>query len=183
LFTIGAVISAGLVGGIVGALGTLLVARAPSLPRAIWGLVAGTATIYGLAELQGTKWPVLTRHWEVPKQWGRYGLPFFAAAFGLILGTGFFTFNTFIGYHLLLIICFLTADPMYASILMAVYGAARAGPVFFAPLISWVRGQTYSYEIAMAANSWLLRTDQQLAWLRAIVLFAVAGLALATSVG
>lgn len=180
---VGAVLSASLVGGIFGALGAMLAARAPSLHLTTWGFLASVAMIYGFAELQGAKWPVLTRHWQIPKKWGWYGLPLFAIAFGLILGSGLFTFITFIGYHLLLLLCVIRADPLQGSVLMAFYGAARAAPVLFAPLVFWLRKRTYTYETATEVNAWFDRLDRPMRWLRAVVLLTIAGSAIAATLG
>lgn len=183
LFALGAVVSAAAVGGVCGALGALFLTWAPSLHIAIWSLVAGVATIYGFAGLRGVKWPVPTRHWQVPSDWGQHGQPLFALAFGLILGAGFFTFITSIGYYLLLAICVVAADPVRGSMLMAMYGAARAAPVILTPLALWLGGQTYTFETAVQANEWFACINRRLVWLQAAVLFAVAGSAIAVGLG
>jgi hypothetical protein len=147
----------------------------PPLYLAISIVVVGIAIMYGFAELRAVIWPVPTRHWQIPREWGRYGRPRFATVFGLILGAGFFTVINFIGYYLLLANCILIADPLHGSMLMATYGAARAAPLILAPLSFWIRRRTYTFETAVAVNEWFVELDYRLAWLRASVLFAFAG--------
>lgn len=176
-------VSAGTVGVLCGALGGLLKTRVPSVYYTLAALIAGVATVYSFAELQGAKLPIPTRHWLVPKEWGQYGQPFFATAFGVILGAGFFTVINFIGYYLLLASCVMTAEPIQGSVVMAVFGAARTAPVLVAPLVSWMRGQTYSFETAVIANDWFIQVDPHMAQLRTGVLLAVAGSAIGSYLG
>lgn len=168
------------VGVLAGVMGRLLVSPTSAVHVALWIGVALVALLYEGRELRGWPLPVPTRHWQVPKHWGQYGEPFYAAAFGVILGAGFFTFVTFIGDYLLLLLCFLFANPLQGGMLMAAFGLARAAPILLAPLICWLRRSPYSFEAASALNYRLKVIDPQMAWLRAGALFAVAGSALAT---
>lgn len=180
LFVVASVVSAGLVGTLLGALGASLDAARPLALSIIAGVSVVIATAYGVAEVRGITWPVPSRHWQVPRRWGRSGRPLFASAFGLLLGPGFFTFVTFVGYYLVLAACILAADPRRGCVLMAVYGATRTLPVLIAPLVAWGRGQIYAPESALAVNDWIESLEPRLGWLRANVLFAAAGAALAT---
>lgn len=179
LFAAGSIVSAGIVGGICGGIGVLLMSRAPMLRPVLWGLIMVVAALYGVAELRGEPAPVPTRHWLVPRNWGRFGKARYALAFGLLLGAGFFTLVTFVGYYLILGTCVAIADPIYGVALMAIFGAIRAAPVALAPLIYWVRGRRYSFELAAEVNDWLMRIELRIPTLRTITLFSVAGSALA----
>jgi hypothetical protein len=107
-------------------------------------------------------------------------LPLFAVAFGLILGVGFLTFVTFIGYYLLLTVCLIYADPLSGGLVMASYGAARSVPLLLAVLLWRARGYAYDLQAAISLNNWIEERDRWLAWLRAGSLIALAG-ALAVS--
>lgn len=178
LFATGAVISAATVGAIYGALGVFLASEAPFLRIACIAILGAVAATYGAAELYGVTWWVPTRHWQVPKEYVRYGMPFYAAAFGLILGVGFLTFVTSVGYYLLIGICLLVGDPFRAALLMGVFGLARTVPVLLAPSLARAKGQPYTQASIVAFNNWIARTHQRFAHVRALVLLAVAGFAL-----
>jgi len=183
MFALASVMSAGILGTLAGAFGALLTTIAPMSPHILWALTAGIATAYGVAELRGVHLPVPSRHWQVPRVWGARGRTFHAAAFGLLLGPGFFTVINFIGYYILLIWCVLTASPLYGGVLMALFGAIRAAPVVLIPLISKMRRQSVSYGSAVTINNRLVTTHRHLRWLRTVLLLAVASLGIAIILG
>ena len=174
LFVVSATVSGSVVGGISGIVGSWITPPFFSLQHSIIVFVVATSLIYGAAELLGIKLWVPTRHWEVPKQWSFYGSLFYAAIFGATLGIGFFTFITFVGYYLLLLSCILAADPVYGSIVMAIYGLSRAIPVSIAPLILWVQQQPYTLQETVNLNQWIARSDRQFRFVRALSLFLLA---------
>lgn len=179
LFTGTAIVSAGSIGALGGFLGVELANWMPSLHFFIWYLVSAAALVYGLIEARGIQWPVPQIHWQVPKDWGKHGRPLFAIGFGLVLGPGFFTFVSYIGYHLLLIVCIVIADPIHSAVLMAIFGASRAAPILFPPVLASMERRRYTFEAAIAVNEWIMRREPILQRLRAISLLAIAGSAIA----
>ena len=181
-FALATIASAGAIGGLSGAIGALVKNYCSSAQFLCFSYVlAITALTYGLAELFGLKCWVPTRHWLVPRRVGAYGAPRAEIVFGLLLGTGLFTVVTFIGYHLLLVNCFITASPVEGVVLMAVFGLARALPVLLVPASYWIVFGTYDFTMAREASSRLALIDQKLHSLRSLVLFAVAGSAISVA--
>ena len=99
VFVASAAASAGTVGAITGWLGSVILRLTPELRFYSFIGLAGLSIAYGIAELHSAKWWVPTRTWIIPKRWALYGNVPFALAFGSVLGAGFFTIITFIGYH------------------------------------------------------------------------------------
>lgn len=158
-----------------GAVGALFARAIPVLPLTLRFVVIGVAAAYGIAAVCGARWPVPTRHWQVPRAWGRHGKARFAVIFGAILGAGFFTVVNFIGYYLLLLICISSADPWRAGAVMVTYGASRAVPLVLAPLVFWIRGKHYTPEMADALTWQFKVRDTGMALPRAAVLLALVG--------
>lgn len=179
IFVLAAVAAAGTVGILCGTIGLLLTRTIPVTPLALRFVIIGVAAAYGMAMVCGTRWPVPTRHWQVPRAWGRHGKALFAVIFGAILGAGFFTIVNFIGYYLLLAICVSSADPWHAGAVMAIYGASRAVPLLLAPLVFWVRGKSYTAETTDAFPRQFKAYDVRMDLPRAAVLLALAGSMLA----
>lgn len=173
-FGIATVIGAAVVGSICGVIGAVIINRIPILRVGTLGIIVSIALLYGFAELRGRKQYIPTCHRLVPKRWGAYGSPRFEIAFGIIVGAGLFTVIPFIGFHLLLIICFVNADPMQGALSMAVFGAARAAPALFTPLFLALRHRTYTSLMAIEANQFFDKMDRNLAWVRAATLLGIA---------
>lgn len=173
-------LSASIVGTALGLLGIVMHRWVPQAHLVGTLIVVGVAVTYGVAEFRGGVWPVPTRHWQVPRGWGRFGRVRYATLFGLLLGPGFFTIVPFVGYYLLLINCVLTVNVWYGTAAMALFGATRAAPLVLAPLFFQLRGQAYTFESAVVLNEWFVTLHTRLEWLRGAVLFAVAGSAVAT---
>jgi hypothetical protein len=115
-----------LLGALLGALGAGLRAV---LPFAVLLVAAALlAAAYGLHE--AGVWRLLhpERAWQVPNSWIIERPLLGAAAFGLILGAGIFTFIPFTSFYLLLT-WELLAGPAAGALLGGVYGLARALPV------------------------------------------------------
>ncbi len=179
-FLLSVVASASTVGALAGFGGRSIMARERATDLFMPMALAGICLLYGTAELKGTKWWVPSRKWIIPQRWALFGNLRFTIVFGLLLGAGFFTVLPFVGYHVLVISCFLHADPVWAGSLMAVFGLARALPVLITPVAySRVFG-VYDSRAAYQANSWLTRMDYTLSRARAIVLFAFAASLMAT---
>jgi hypothetical protein len=178
VFVAAATASAATVGAITGWLGSLVLRITPELHfYSLIGL-AGVSITYGTAELHSAKWRVPSRTWIIPKRWALLGNVPFAFAFGSVLGAGFLTIITFIGYHVLLISCFSLADWRVGGELMSIFGLARALPVLLTP-ITYSRFGMYDAKAALQADQWFTKVQGRLWILRSMTLFAMAGSSIA----
>jgi hypothetical protein len=122
------------VGALAGSAGSLLRAALP------FGWLAGPvlvlAVAYGLHELGVWRLPQPERAWQVPNEWIVRRPLLGAAAFGLILGAGVFTFIPFTSFYLVLAWEALVADPVAGAWIGAAYGLARSLPVVSGALVT-----------------------------------------------
>ncbi len=135
LYIAASVLGGTLVGVSVSLLGGLIRPWLPG-PLVILAL-ALLAAAYGLHELGRWHLPHPERAWQVPNEWIVQRPLFGAIAFGLILGTGLFTFIPFTSFYLLLAWQALLAPPALGAALGAAYGLARALPVLVGGWITW----------------------------------------------
>lgn len=163
VYVVSGTVAAAALGLTVGWCGTRL---PPSLIEAGWAVVAATAGVHAAGGLLGIRISVPQRDWMIPSSWSWDGQLRYAITFGALLGTGFSTKITFIGYHLLLAICFLLQDPVVAALLMAVFGLARTVPVLALPAVALVRGACFDQRSASRAVDRVLALDRQTRWLR-----------------
>lgn len=180
---IAAPVGGGVVGSACGFVGQELGTHVPRLPVIGWWLIAIVALAYGLAELGGLRWWLPQRHWQVPQSWGRHGRVAYAAAFGVVLGAGFLTFVPYVGYHLLLGVCVVGADPQRGGMLMVIFGMARAAPVLLGPLLTWMGGGTFTVATTATINTWATSVDGRAGAFKVAVLAAVAGSAAVMALG
>ena len=183
LFAVAAATSAAAVGGVCAFLGKLVLDTESSVSTALWLSVGCCAAAYGLAELSGARWWVPSREWLIPRRWGLRGSPAFDILFGVFLGAGFFTIIRFVGYHVLLVVCVLSRDPLKAAGLMATFGATRAIPILILPLAGFLRNRHYDFSSAYEMHKHFIRIDRRLQSLRATVLFVVSGTSLTDILG
>lgn len=107
-------------------------------------LAAGAAVLaaaYSLHEAGWLRLPQPERRWIVPNAWIVRRPLLGAAAFGIILGAGVFSFIPFTSFYLLLAWEILVAHPAAGALLGAAYGLARALPVITGGVIT-LRGGT-----------------------------------------
>jgi hypothetical protein len=122
--TLGAVISAVVVGAALGGIGHLLGA-----PWSPWGplLVAGCAAVYAARDAFGLPVPVLDRGSQVPEWWRTFFTPSTAAfLYGIGLGSGFFTFLTFGTFVAVATAALVSGSPLLGAVLCGPFGLARA---------------------------------------------------------
>ena len=132
LHFLGAVITASMLGAVLGALGALL--------GAPWGrsgiaLVAGVAVLYLVREMFDAPIPIPEWRRQVPSWWRDfYSPPTAALLFGAGLGVGFLTFLTFGTFVAVAFAAVAGGDPLLGAALCAPFGAARAVAVAIASL-------------------------------------------------
>jgi hypothetical protein len=74
--------------------------------------------------------------WRVPKSWSRFGPTAFAALFGTVLGLGFLTAISSIGYYVLLL--WAATSPTWSDVwpVFVAFGAGRAIPLVLAAMLA-----------------------------------------------
>jgi cytochrome c-type biogenesis protein len=159
-----------LVGLALAALGSAVYTVVPG-PTAAWPVVlAGLlALLYGLHEAQILRLPQPERAWQVPNAWIRRWPIRGTALFGLILGTGLFTFIPFTNYYVVLAWEAGTGSLLLGAALGAAYGLFRGLPVLVGGTLLLLNKHPLDF------NMWLI--GHITAWHRAsaTLLLAVAG--------
>jgi hypothetical protein len=127
LHTIGGVAAGGLLGFVLGALGSIVLgARDPG------SLLLGAcmlALLAGLADVSGLGHPP-SRRASVPQSWvNRWGPVRSAAVYGSVLGVGLTTVVPYWAFYWLLAWAFLNAEPGYGFALLAAYAGGRTAIV------------------------------------------------------
>jgi len=128
-----------LVGAVLGLAGALIRPVVPGL--VLFAAITVLAVAYGLHEAGLWRLPHPERAWLVPNEWIVRRPLLGAAAFGMVLGAGVFTFIPFTSFYLLLAWEALTANPAAGALLGAAYGLARGLPVLTGALVP-LRGGT-----------------------------------------
>ena len=140
-------------------------------PTAVWPvvLVGLLALLYGLHEAQILRLPQPERAWQVPNAWIRRWPIGGTALFGLILGTGLFTFIPFTNYYVVLAWEAGTGSLLLGAALGAAYGLFRGLPVLVGGTLLLLNKHPLDF------NMWLI--GHITAWHRAsaTLLLAVAG--------
>ena len=159
-----------LVGLALAALGSVVYMVVPG-PTAVWPvvLVGLLALLYGLHEAQILRLPQPERAWQVPNAWIRRWPIGGTALFGLILGTGLFTFIPFTNYYVVLAWEAGTGSLLLGAALGAAYGLFRGLPVLVGGTLLLLNKHPLDF------NMWLI--GHITAWHRAsaTLLLAVAG--------
>jgi hypothetical protein len=159
-----------LVGLTLAALGSAVYTVVPG-PTAAWPVlvIALLALLYGLHEAQLLRLPQPERAWQVPNAWIRRWPIGGTALFGLILGTGLFTFIPFTNYYVVLAWEAGTGSLALGAALGAAYGLARGLPVLVGGTLLLLNKHPLDF------NMWLI--GHITAWHRAsaTLLLAVAG--------
>jgi hypothetical protein len=159
-----------LVGVLTGLLGTLLYTLVPG-PTLAWPVVvlAVFALLYALHEAYVLRLPQPERHWQVPNAWVRRWPIFGTALFGLLLGTGLFTFIPFTSFYVLLAWEAGTGSLLLATALGATYGLVRGLPAILGGLFILRGGHPLDF------NMWLMNSVPAIHRLSGALLGAVAG--------
>ncbi len=165
--------SGALVGALAGGGGMLLRTLVPF--PVLLGAVALLALAYALHEWGVLRLPHPERAWQVPNAWAVRRPILGAAAFGVVIGTGFLTYIPFTSYYLVLGWEILLGQPLAGALVGAAYGLARALPVILGARVTLQGGQMADLHLGiMQAGPRLHR----LAGLVLLITAAAAGLPL-----
>jgi hypothetical protein len=135
LHVLGAVMSAALVGAVLGAAGAIIGA-----PWGAWGAVAlaTVAAAYAARDLVGLPVPIPEGRRQVPEWWRSYFPPGPAAfLYGLGLGVGFLTHLRRGTLVVVALAAASTGDPAIGALVMAPFGVGRS----IAVALAWARGR------------------------------------------
>ena len=173
--TVGAALLALLLGATGRALHILLPAVAYQRVVALFGVLA---LVFALKELNIIKLPSWQVGWQVPAIWMQPSRTFGNTLYGIVLGTGIFTYIPFASFYLLLMWEMAAgAVSLQAAVLLGlIYGFARGVPAVLGG-ISILRG---SYPLPV--SEWLI---ERLGWWHAInglLLLVIGGFLLASFV-
>jgi cytochrome c biogenesis protein CcdA len=123
LHTLGATISAGLLGVLLGGMGAALGLEWNAAGVAVIAIVGA---IYAGREAFGWPVPLPQMRQQVPEWWRTFFSPRTAAAlYGLGLGAGFFTYLSFGTFAAVAAAALTSGDPLVGAALCAPFGAAR----------------------------------------------------------
>ncbi len=173
--TVGAALLALVLGAAGRALHILLPAVAYQWVVALFGVLA---LVFALKELNIIKLPSWQVGWQVPASWMHPSRTFGNTLYGIVLGTGIFTYIPFASFYLLLMWEMAAgAVSLQAAVLLGlIYGFARGVPAVVGG-ISILRG---SYPLPV--SEWLI---ERLGWWHAInglLLLVIGGFLLASFV-
>jgi len=124
LHSLGAMLSAALVGTVAGPVGLLVGA-----PWETWTFVAvaAVALAYAVREITGLKIPIPDRHRQVPLWWRSfYSAPVAGFLYGLGLGVGYLTYLSFGTYVAVTVAALASGSPLVGAALCAPFGLGRA---------------------------------------------------------
>lgn len=127
-FTLGSVISGGVVGTVLGSLGVLVI---PFTSQALTALTAIAALTAGGLDLIGVGPPGPER--QVNETWiGAYRGWVYGGAFGLELGLGVATYVVTWGVYAMFVSATLTSSPLAGAVVGATFGLGRSATLFAA---------------------------------------------------
>ena len=174
LYVASGILAAALLGFGLGVVGAAL---PEALIRVGWGLIAVTAGAYVVGSLLGMRIGVPQRDWMIPSDWSWDGETRYAITFGALLGAGLFTKVSYIGYHLLLMLCVALRDPLTAMVVMGAFGLIRTMPVLAFPLAALVRGACFDQRPASRAVDVVLALEHAVIPARQLLLVATCVIA------
>ena len=170
VYIVASTVGGALVGLAMAALGSGVYLVVPGATAAWPVLVVGVlALLYGLHEAQLLRLPHPERAWQVPNAWIRRWPIRGTALFGLILGTGLFTFIPFTSYYVVLAWEAGTGSLLLGTALGAAYGLLRGLPALVGGTLMLLNKHPLDF------NMWLI--GHITAWHRTTgaLLLAVAG--------
>lgn len=179
LYTLGSMLGAALLALLLGLVGMGLRAIMPGIGYGwLVALFGVAALVFALKELNIIKLPSLQIGWQVPQSWMRPSRALGNTLYGVVLGTGIFTFIPFASFYLLLMSYMAVgAVSLEAGVALGlVYGFFRGMPAV-AGGISILRGQ-----YPLPVSDWLLQRLGLWHAINGVVLMLVAGLLLGSLV-
>lgn len=172
MHTLGATLSAAALGGLLGATGLAL--RAPWDAGGLL-LIAGFAVLYAAHETLGLRVPIPQGRRQVPVWWRTFFSPNVASfLYGLGLGVGFLTYQSFGTLTVVALGAFASGDPALGAVMVVPFGLARGLSVAVAGGAEpGGDGETVADRLASLARTRLPKAVNGLA-LAAVALVALA---------
>lgn len=124
LFALGSVVSAGVLGLLVGAVASIL-----PQPVLLAIPVVGLGGFFILHRVFRVDLSPPTTGWKVPRQWRQKGRPRYSLVFGLLLGLGFVTIVASWSPYVVLAGAAAQGSAVGGSLVFAIFGLARALPM------------------------------------------------------
>ncbi|MGI8589314.1 MAG: hypothetical protein ACR2M0_16765 [Chloroflexia bacterium] len=157
VYVASSVVGGALVGATAATVGALVYALVPGPDRAWPLLLIGVpALFYGLHEARLLRLPHPERAWQVPNSWVQRRPMGGTALFGLVLGSGLFTYIPYAGFYVLLAWEAATGNIMLGGLLGATYGLARGLPVIIGGVLILAGGHPLDLNLRLidAMSAW-----------------------------
>ena len=133
-YTVAGCLSAGLVGGLLGTIGSWL-GGGPANVIAFY-VIAFFSLVLAAREWQWLDFKLPERRLQTAKTWAHeFGFVTASAMWGLHIGLGFATRITYGGFWVLVAAAIALGNPMYGAVLMVVYWLGRALPLWVTPAL------------------------------------------------
>lgn len=165
VFALASILSAAIVGALLGLLGGLVPTEARS---AVGALAALSLAVIGIAYLTGRYRDMVQRNCETAQGWLDRGPLHWSIRNGAALGVGFMSRLGFVSWYVIPVACFLYGDPVLGAVLFGLYGGTRG----FAPVV-WLG----AFGAGMDQDRFVVRLfdlNPTLQWASACLLTAVA---------
>lgn len=189
IYLLASVISAAVLGLTLGTFGTLLnrfgnsFAWIPAFQNSlVWGFLALLCLGYALHELRLIKMPRPQIKRQVPRRWIYQFHPFLTwLLFGLGLGIGVATFIPFGTFYIVLLMALLSKSPLYAMVLMAIFGFGRAMMTLILAAPFWAsKGEPRVWGAKKGVMSWVNNYQECVHFINGMVLAMVGALLFGT---
>jgi len=133
-YSLGGALSAGALGGLLGAIGKLL--HNFGTPRELWLVFAVWAGILGFRDVGVLSFPLPQRQQQAPYHWVRQ-FDYFSVLFmwGFFIGTGVSTYIVFGGLYAVLAASVVSGSIGWGSALLIAYWSGRSMSVWLAPFV------------------------------------------------
>lgn len=137
-----------------------------------WAAVLALVTAaYALNEFGVIRLPLLSRDWQVPRDWGRFGSIRSIALFGFVLGTGFLTRAPFSSYPIMVGSQVVFGTIVFGAVSGLCFGVGRSASLLLGPLLE----HSFFHGRPLAMALWVDNQELRLHIANGLVLATLAG--------